>query len=231
MAATTGSASALLVPPSAAPTSVKTMEQLMSEIDQAKKDIETETKALEKIDTGRKKAAANRDRSVEGRTKIRQLTEHVATLKQQMEFMTSESDPKWPVKTFDKTKKAALKTLENLTHKLEHADKHLEKVTKTIPATTAPLTTDTQSAAAAPIATTEGENTKGLGALLSRDPITGRKSSTATELPAISTSAKLVDETAPKTTKREVASDEDDDGEEEDDDDDDGDVISDRKRG
>ena len=213
---------------------VKTMKDLMSEIDQAKKDIEAEAKILEKIDTGRKKAAANRDRSVEGRTKIRELTERVTNLRTQMEAMTKESDPSWPAKTFDKTKKNALKTLTSLSSKLGHADKHLERATGTLSATTtAPLVTDTQSTvppATAPLAPTEGEHAKGIAALASTAPLEGRRKLPSNESPTITTPGKHANE----TKKDVVASDEEEDeeGEEEDVSDvDDDDVISDRKRG
>jgi hypothetical protein len=231
MAATTG-----LPPPAstAGAPPVKAMKDLMNEIDQARKDIEAEAKILEKIDTGRKKALTNRDRSVEGRTKIRELTERVANLRTQMDAMTKESDPTWPAKTFDKTKKNALKTLTSLSSKLEHADKHLERATGTLPSTTtAPLVTDTQSTitpATAPLASTEGEHTKGIGALASTAPLDGRRKLPSSESPTLTTPGKHADE----TRKHVVASDEEEDeeGEEEDVSDvDDDDVVSARKRG
>ncbi len=86
MAATTGLTPAILGPlapqpasaaaaaaaPAAISSTVKTMKQLMDEIDQAKIDVETVIKPLEKLDTGRKKAAAHRDEAVKGRIKIRE---------------------------------------------------------------------------------------------------------------------------------------------------------------
>jgi hypothetical protein len=244
MAATTGIGSAILgplaPPPSngavsastpATPSSAKTMQQLMNEIDETRMLVESNTKTLEKIDTGRKKAATNRDRSLEGRTQIRDLTERVVNLQRQMEGMTKDSDKNWPAKSFDKTKQNALKTLTNLSTKLNHADKHLERATGTVPITTAP-TTDTQSAPV-PAATTEGENTKGLGSLMRKLPFRKKRAATP-EVPVTTTQTvpaplKPADETK-KAPTDEVASDEGEEDEESEDDDDD-DVISDKKPG
>lgn len=257
MAATTGIAGALATPLAATTASTvpapataapaKTMEKLLSEIDDAKKAIEDGVKPLEKLDTGRKKAAANRDEAVKGQTKIRELNERVVNLHKQMDTMTKETDPNFPVKSFDKAKKNALKTLSNLTHKLEQADKHLEKATNTSALNVAPLTgtqpTETLATAAATTTSTEGENTKGVGSLLSKLPFT-KKRAKSKEPPAAATTtpqtaatpAQAADGTTTKTTKDKVASDEeeydDDDVEEEEEEGtDDDDVVSDKKKG
>ncbi|CAF2687332.1 unnamed protein product [Rotaria sp. Silwood2] len=262
MAAPTGGISALLGPlaPSSADTaaaiaatssSAKSMEQLMNEIDQLKKDVDTATKTLEKIETGRKKAAANRDRSVEGRTQIRDLNERIINLQKQMDAMTKDTDPKWPAKKFDKTKKTALKTLSGLSKDLNDVDKHLEKATGTIPATTA-TSADLQTTAtsadgqpvAAPRASTENENTKGVSAFIKKLPFGKRKSSSKKPLdtatpaaPPTTESVNKTDDAAQKKTKDEVQSDnEDEEGEEEDEEEEgeeeesDEDVVSDKKK-
>jgi prefoldin subunit 5 len=139
---------------------VKTMQQLLNEINQVKNDVEASIKTLKRIDTGRKKAAANRDRSVEGRTQIRNLNERINDLQNRMGQMTKESDPTWPAKTFDKSKQDALKTLSSLSNKLNQLDRHLEKATGATHDNTQPVLASTESA--------EGENTKGIGALVRR---------------------------------------------------------------
>ncbi|CAF4972989.1 unnamed protein product [Rotaria sp. Silwood1] len=259
MAAPTGAISAPLGPsaPSSADTaaaaaatssSPKSMEQLMNEIDQLKKDVDTTTKTLEKIDTGRKKAAANRDRSVEGRTQIRDLNERLINLQKQIDAMTKDSDPKFPVKKFDKTKKSALKTLSSLSKDLNQVDKHLERATGTIPATTT-STGDLQPAAtpadgqpvAAPRVSTETENTKGVGALMRKLPFGGKKKSSSkkshdTTTPTATEPIHKTDDAAEKKTKDEARSDteeeedEEEDEEDEEEESDDDDVVSDKKK-
>ncbi|CAF1326156.1 unnamed protein product [Adineta steineri] len=243
MAATTaGAASAALLnpiaPPAAEPTapviSGKTMQQLLSEIDQLKIDVEASSKVLEKIDTGRRKGAANRERSVEGRTKVKDLTERLINLQNQVHATTRAPDSKEPVRTFDKTKQNAVKALNNLSNKLNNVDKHLERATGPMPVTTAPPT-DVQPAAT-PAAPAE-ENTKGLRSLVSKLPFGNRnksasKESLAPTTPAVPAPSKPVEETGhetPKTPKDEAIEDDDDVvGESEDEDDDD--VVSDKKK-
>jgi hypothetical protein len=127
--------------------SIRSMEQLLNQIDQVKIDVETRIK----IDTGHKKAIVNRDRSVEGRIQIKTLIEHIIDLQKQMNIMTKESDPNWPIKKFDKSKQNALKILSNLLNQLNQVDNHLEKATGIIPTT---IYTNIQ-----PVST-EGGNTK-----------------------------------------------------------------------
>jgi len=252
MAATTEAASALLGPLAPPPvgttaTSAKTMQHLLNEIDTAKMDVESAARKLEKIDTGRRKGAANRDQSVEGRTQIRDLRERVVNLQRQMDAMTKTTDPNWPISTFDKTKRNALKTITNLSNKLNQVDKHLEKATGATPVPAAPPV-DTQSTATpanaqpavVPVAPVAEENTRGIGAFISKLPFGGKKksaskeslASTAQAVPAPSTSAKETGDGVQKATKDEEAHEDDDDVEEGSDaDDDDDDVVSDRKKG
>ncbi|CAM4767496.1 unnamed protein product [Rotaria magnacalcarata] len=187
MAASTGIASALLGPlaplplaspaakPDVTPTS-KTMEELLAEIEALKTEVSTATKTLEKIETSKKKASANRERSVEGRTQVRDLTERVNNLQKQMDAMTKDSDPSYPGKKFEKSKKSALKTLTSLGKDLTQVDKHLEKgITAAVPVSTA-LSGDVKSTAAsgadqpvaAPRASPEKENSKGVKALIKK---------------------------------------------------------------
>jgi len=264
MAATTGLSSAILGPlapppasteaPAAAATtaatssSVKTMKQLMDEIDQVKTDFENTIKPLEKIETGRKKTLAGHDQAVQGRIKIRDFNERIVSLQNQMNAMTKETDPTYDKKLFDKTKKNGEKALTNLSHKVEQVDKHLEKATGQISTTTAP-SAGTQSAATPAVVSTvvpETENKKGAESLLSKLPFTRKKTSskvppaTATATSeTVPTPAKPADEpvdAAQKTTKDKAVSKEEEEEEEEDEEneesgDDDDDVVSDKKKG
>jgi hypothetical protein len=256
MATTTGIASGLLVPgapPSTstetatatAPSPAKTMEQLMNEIDETKKLVETAAKNWEKLDLGRKKIEANRAQAIQGRTEIHGLKERVLNLQKQVDAATQAADP--TPKTFDKRKKNAQKALSNLSSKLDHAEKHLEKATGSAPVMTVPVagassTTTPASGqpAAAPTTTTEAENTKGLRGFIGRLPLTKKKSTSkealnTTTQPAPATAPlKPVDDAAQKTKKDAVASrdqEEEEEEEEEDEGSDDDDVISDNKKG
>lgn len=111
------------------------MQRILDEIEQIAADVEINIKSLKKTDTSSKKAAANRDRSIEGRNKIKQQTEQVEQLQQKMNAMTTESTSEWPIKKFDKSKKDALKTLSNLLNRLNRIDEHLAKVTGPLPST------------------------------------------------------------------------------------------------
>ncbi len=115
--------------------SIRSMQQLLNQIEQIKIEVEDRVRPLKKIDTGRKKIITNRDHSVEGRTQIKNLTEHIINLQKQLNLMTKESDPNWPTKTFDKSKQNALKTLSTLLNQLNKVDRHLEKATSAIPTT------------------------------------------------------------------------------------------------
>jgi len=114
---------------------IRSMQQLLNQIDQVKIEVEARIETLKKIDTGRTKAIVNRDRSVEGRIQIKTLIEHIIDLQKQMNIMTKESDPNYPPKTFDKSKQNALKILSNLLNQLNQIDNHLEKATGVIPTT------------------------------------------------------------------------------------------------
>ena len=105
----------------------QSMEQLLKETNLLKTEVERSAKTLEKIDTGRKKAAANRDRSIEGRQEIQGFNERIDDLRQQMNAMTKDSDPNFPSRQFDKSKRSTLKILSTLSEKLNKVDKHLEK--------------------------------------------------------------------------------------------------------
>ena len=259
MATTTGISSVLMGPlaPATADTvattttteaapssSVKSMEQLLQEIDQIKTEVESAVKTLEKIDTGRRKAAANRDRSIEGRTQVKALTQRVVSLQQQMNEMKIDNNPNWTSKKLDKKRRTALKTLSGLSNKLNHVDKHLEKATGT---TTAP--TDSESVAASRTATEE--NTKKIAALVRRpllnaeNEASSRESPDPSKPPSAATRSNFVDradDTGQESKKGGIASDteeqeeeeEDEDEEEqeeESDDEDDDDAVSDKKKG
>lgn len=247
LAATTANPAAPVVPPvPTAPAATKTMGQLLNEIDELKKAVDEGLKPYEKLDTGRKKAAANRDEAVKGQTKVRELNERTVALQKQMEAMTKDSDLTFPGKSFDGAKKNALKSISKLSDKLEQVDKRLEKATNVSALAPAPVTAPTQPTATATTTSTDGENTKGVGSLLSKLPFT-KKRSTSKETPAatttttptpqaVATPAATTGDTIPKTTKDKVPSDEEDDdddveeGEDEEGTDDD-DVISDKKKG
>jgi prefoldin subunit 5 len=261
MAATTGLSSAILGPlapppasteaPAAAAattaatsSSVKTMKQLMDEIDQVKTDFENTIKPLEKIETGRKKTLAGHDQAVQGRIKIRDFNERIVSLQNQMNAMTKETDPTYDKKLFDKTKKNGEKALTNLSHKVEQVDKHLEKATGQISTTTAP-SAGTQSTAKPAVVSTvvpEAENKKGVRSLLGRLPFTRKETSLkvppdTTTSETVPTPAKPADEpvdAAQKTTKDKAVSKEEEEEEDEEDEesgDDDDDVVSDKKKG
>ena len=148
----------------------------MNEVDQIKAEVEANTKTLEKIDTGKKKAAANRDQSLEGRVKVRDLSHRLVNLQKQLDTITKESDPTWPAKTFDKTKQSALKTLKTLSGKLDHADKHLERATGPAPIPTTAPPAEGQADAGAPAA----PNPKGIAALMGEVPLVGERKQEAT---------------------------------------------------
>lgn len=234
MAAPTGIAAGLLGPlaPPAAPlaaaptttttsSSASTMQQLMNEIDQLKSEVEASTTALDKIDTGKKHVAANRDQCLEGRTKVRGLTERVVHLQKQLDSMHKDTDPTWPTKSFDKTKKDRVKVLKGLTDKLNRTDKRLEKATGPVPIPTAALSTEGQtdtSASAVP-------NTQGIGALVREVPLLGERKPEAT--PEVPETTKAVPP-LPATTTEEVKPPVDRRfrGQESDEDEDDDDVVS-----
>ena len=210
MAAPTGIAAGLLgplassaAPLAAAPTtttassSATTMQQLLNEMDQLKREVEASTSALNKIDTGKKHAAANRDQCLEGRTKVRDLTERVVHLQKQLDSMHKDTDPTWPAKTFDKTKKDRLKVLKGLSEKLNSTDKRLEKATGpvSIPAA-APSAGDQTDASASTV-----PNTKGIAALIGELPLVGERKPEATpEVPETTTAVPPL----PATTTEEV---------------------------
>ncbi|CAF3309504.1 unnamed protein product [Rotaria socialis] len=263
MAASAGIASALLGPlapvplasPAAAaktdvtPTAKKTMEELLAEIETLKTEVSTATKTLEKIETSKKKASANRERSVEGRTQVRDLTERVSNLQKQMDAMTKDSDPSYPGKKFEKSRKSALKTLTSLGKDLTQVDKHLEKgITAALPVSTA-SPADVQSTAAsgvdqpvaAPRASPEKENSKGVAALIKRLPLGKKKKKKKSLDSAAPSPAKPTDEihnTEQKKSTGQVPSeheedaddgdddDEEEDGQEEEQDSDDDDVVA-----
>jgi prefoldin subunit 5 len=260
MAATTGLPSAILgplapplastgAPPTAAAataatsSTVKSMKQLMDEIDQAKIDFENTIKPLEKIETGRKKTVSSHDQAVQGRTKIREFNERVLSLQNQITAMTKETDPTYDKNLFDRTKKNGQKSLTDLSHKIDRVDKHLEKATGKTSTTTAPSAGTHSTPPVVSTAVTEGENTKGIGSILNRLPLIRKKAPSkvpvATTTPeTVPTPAKPADEAgdaARKTTNDKAASDDDDEEEEveeeEESDDDDDDVISDKKKG
>lgn len=103
--------------------STKTMQQLLNEIDQIQTDVQAKIKSLERID-----ATAHRDRAIEGRKQIQILNERVANLQTRMNLMTNKSDPRLPIKQFDKSKGDALKTLSNLSTELHRVDQYLQKL-------------------------------------------------------------------------------------------------------
>ncbi|CAF0794490.1 unnamed protein product [Rotaria sordida] len=140
--------------------STKTMQQLLNEIDQVTINAKENIKTLEKIDTRPKNAIANRDRLIEGRRQIQTLTERINDLEKQMNAMTKESDPNWPIKKFDKSKQNALNTLSDLLNKLKQVDQHLEKATETIPVNDQPSTASSVS--------TQNENSKRFGSPLGK---------------------------------------------------------------
>jgi hypothetical protein len=113
--------------------STKNFHELSQEVNQIKSDIETKTKVWDKIDVGKKKAAENHDRCVQGRIDIRNLLGRVNQLQQDIQSITKEMDPTRTPKVFEKNKRDALKTLSNMSSKLNNSDKHLEKLAKTIP--------------------------------------------------------------------------------------------------
>jgi hypothetical protein len=152
------------------------MQRLLNEITQAKVEVNASISRLKNIDTSQKNAGNNRDRSIEGRIEIKNLTERVINLRQQMDVMTKESDPTWPSETFDESKRNALKILLSLTNELDQVDKHLVKATGAIPIITSD---NTHSYVASPVST-DDENTKGIGALVSKLPLGGIKKARST---------------------------------------------------
>ncbi|CAF3385263.1 unnamed protein product [Rotaria sp. Silwood1] len=171
--------------------STKTMQQLLNEIEQVNIDAKESIKTLEKIDTRPKKAITNRDRSVEGRRELKTLTERINHLEQQMNAMTKESDPNWPIKKFDKSKQNALKTLSDLSNKLKQVDKHLEKATETTPVN--------DQSSVVPTTSNQNENAIGFGAFLSKFSFNKTKkpasSTTAVPKKPSSSSSESTDET------------------------------------
>ncbi|CAM4807319.1 unnamed protein product [Rotaria magnacalcarata] len=111
---------------------IKTMQQLLDDIDQVKANSKLTLKSFEKINAGSTKMTANRDKSIEGRRQIKTIIEHIQNLEREMKAMTKESDPNWPAKTFDRTKIDALNTLSNLIDELSRFDQNLVKTTETI---------------------------------------------------------------------------------------------------
>ncbi|CAF3362720.1 unnamed protein product [Rotaria socialis] len=111
---------------------IKTMQQLLDDIDKVKANSKLTLKSFEKIDAGSTKMAANRNNSIEGRRQIKTIIEHIQTLEREMKAMTKESDPNWPAKTFDRTKIDALNTLSNLIDELNRFDQNLVKTTEAV---------------------------------------------------------------------------------------------------
>jgi ribosomal protein S15P/S13E len=219
MAAPTGIAAALLgplapaAPPPAAAAAATTatssstaagMQQLMNDMDQLKSDVEASTAVLDKIDTGKKSAATNRDQCLEGRTLVRGLTERVVNLQKHLDSMTKDTDPTWPAKTFDKTKKDRVKMLKGLSDKLNRTDKRLEKATGpvSIPTTAPPAQGQTDASASTV------PNAKGIAALIGDIPLVGEKKPEATPevpdpTPAVpAVPAKAAEEVKPPISRR-----------------------------
>jgi hypothetical protein len=128
---------------------------------------------LEQIDTGHINADDNGDRLVEGRTEIKNLMEHIIDLQHQMDVMRKESDPNWPIQTFDEAKQNALKTLSNLSNQIE-------KAIGTIPIAIRPNTPSSVDSTVS----TEDESVKGVGALITKLPFNNTR-----KTPSLSTSA------------------------------------------
>ncbi|UJR09957.1 hypothetical protein I4U23_014181 [Adineta vaga] len=208
-------------------TTEKTREQILDEIEKLKQEAESAVKVLGKIDTGGRKAVENRDAAVKGRAQIDDLKKRIESHQQELKDM-KEPPPTDPLyRTFFKRRTDAGKILANLTKKVDQTDKHLKRSTDTIPSTTA-TSTD------APAASTEGENSRGLGALLGKLPF--GKSKSASKESLVPTTPATAAAPPPPTTTTEKPGEETDEDEEEDegseevdDEEDDEDVISDRK--
>ncbi|UJR36136.1 hypothetical protein I4U23_028870 [Adineta vaga] len=108
------------------------MQKLLDEIDQVKIDIRTYEE--ETIDDD--------DDDDESQTEIRNFNERIINLQKQMNAMTKELDPDWPVETFDQVKQNALKILFNLSERLNRINQHLEETTYITPRPFVPSTTD-----------------------------------------------------------------------------------------
>jgi len=204
--------------------SVKTMQQLLNEIDQVKINVEARIKTLEQIDTGDSKAADNDHRLVEGRTQIKNLMEHIIDLQKRMDVMRKESDPNWPIQTFDEAKQNALKTLSNLSNQLNQIDKCFEKAIRQ----NAPSIVDST-------VSTEDESVKGVGALITKLPFnnTRKTPSVSTEDESVKGVGALITN-LPFNNRRKtpsVSTSEDDETTSDEDEEENEDIVTDRKQG
>ncbi|CAF1418005.1 unnamed protein product [Adineta ricciae] len=220
-------------PPTTVSTADRTREQILADVEKLNQEGESAVKVLKNIDTGRKKAAENRDAATKGRIQIDDLKKRIDTHLKEVKEMQEPPTTDPMHNTFYRKKADASKLLTNLTKKLDQVDKNLKKLVDTIPST---------AGAATPAAPAESENSKGLGALLDRFPFGSRKKSAsreslATSSPAATTTAaapvaeKPVEGTGQETSKKttEEQDDEDEEGSDEEDDDDE-DVVSDKKK-
>jgi hypothetical protein len=205
------------------------MQQLLNEIDQIKINVEARIKTLEQIDTGDTKAADNDHRLVEGRTQIKNLMEHIIDLQKRMDVMRKESDPNWPIQTFDEAKQNALKILSNLSNQLNQIDKRFEKAIGTIPIrrNTPPIVDSTVS--------TEDESVKGVGALITKLPFnnTRKTPSVSTEDESVKGVGALITNLPFNNTRKtpSVSTSEDDETTSDEDEEENEDIVTDRKPG
>lgn len=197
MAASTSIASALLGPlASTAPVASRTTQQLVDDVATIKKEIETKTKELNKLETSKKKIEANRDKALAGRNELQTLLDRVINLQKEIDAMTKDSDANVSQKDFDKKKRSAVKSLADLINQVHKADQHLTKITGTTsipePTTTAERITETD---------------KGIGALIAENPL-GRETKKETPRESPVPKPKAVE---PRVEDAESGEDEDDD--------------------
>ena len=169
--AATSSPTASAVEPTVTDGSARMMKDLVDEINQLKTEIESTAKTLKKLDSSRKKAAANKDAAMEGQNKVRIFKERLISLQKEMDAMTKDKDPSSTQKAFDKAKQSQIKTLNSLSNGLQQTEKHLEKVINAAATKQAqPYPTEAQPATT--------DNSKGIAALVKPTPISDQKQST-----------------------------------------------------
>ena len=195
-------------------TSDKPRKQILDEVDSIKREIESAVKTLEKIDTGRRKAEANRAEAGKGRVQVDELKKRIASLGEEVKEMQQPppGDELYP--TFFRRKTDATKTLTDLAKKLEKVDKHLKRAADTIP-TTAASVADAHSAAVPIAATTapaEEQNNKGVTSLLGWSLFGSKKKSASRESLASTTPAAPPAANPPKEKGQETRETADDQG-------------------